>query len=439
MGLRPLHVVNRAVPEQAGYTLRTHQLVTAQASIGFRPTCIVHPSKRIIAHDQLERPGIGVRIEDGIRYCRLTEPRPLRRVAVHAAQWLRKNKVRGSWRLQNLALKLPADKWEPFISWAVRRNEFDIVHAHTPSWCAVAGRRLADALHCPLVYEVRGFWELTAEVEAPSSSSNGDEAKSWQEQEFAAASSADAVITLGETMREELVRRGLPRDRIHVIANGVDVKTFAPADKKDERLVSELAVGRSFVIGYATSVRALEGISTVLQALSKLGKCQRDVTFVLLGDGSDLDRLKAEAEELGVSQRVRFLGRVHHRDVPRYYSAFDAFVVPRVDASVCRIVTPLKPLEAMAAGLPLVVSDLPALTEVLDDGRAGISFRAEDPDDLAAKISYLIDNEAQRKEMGRSGRRWVCGARQWTGLAAQSGQLYTSLIEDFGTVARAES
>ena len=126
---------------------------------------------------------------------------------------------------------------------------------------------------------------------------------------------------------------------------------------------------------------------------------------------------------------VRFVGRVDHCDVPRYYSVFDAFVVPRIDAAVCRIVTPLKPLEAMAAGLPLIVSDLPALTELIDNGLAGVSFCAGDPDDLAAKLLYLISNEAQRKQMGDNGRRWVCRAREWTQLAKQTADLYKSVVQ----------
>ncbi|MCC6491848.1 MAG: glycosyltransferase [Pirellulales bacterium] len=429
MQIRPLHIVNRAVPEQAVYTLRTHRLLAAQASLGLRPTCLVHPSKRIVPHANLEPPSVGIRIEDGVRYCRFTESRRLRRMAAQAAHWLRENKVRGSWRLKNLELRLPDDVWSPLISWAVKKNEFDVVHAHTPFWCATAGRRVADALRCPLIYEVRGFWELSAEAEGGHGTRQTNDAPKWQAHEMAAMESADAVITLSETMRAELIARGLPGERVHVVANGVDIGEFTPKGQKNERIVKELGLEGTFVLGYATSVRALEGVATVLRALAKLQKAARPVRFVLLGDGSELPRLKQEADELGIASMVRFLGRVHHAAVADYYSVFDAFVVPRIDAAVCRIVTPLKPLEAMAAGLPLIVSDLPALTEVLDDGRAGVSFLPEDPEDLAAKILLLASDEQRCKLMGHHGRQWVGQNRQWDRLARQTSELYEALLE----------
>ena len=166
----------------------------------------------------------------------------------------------------------------------------------------------------------------------------------------------------------------------------------------------------------------------MLKALKCLHAKNQRATFILLGDGTDLASLKAEATQLGVSHMVRFVGRVPHKDVQRYYSLFDAFVLPRIDAAVCRIVTPLKPLEAMAMAIPLVVSDLPALTELLDGGRSGVSFRADDAIDLAEKLESLMMNPTLGIRMGQYGREWVERNREWKPLAMKTSEIYRAQL-----------
>jgi glycosyltransferase involved in cell wall biosynthesis len=421
----PLHIVANALPEQAGYTLRTHSLMLGQWGLGMAPCCFVLPAGELPQCDCVDAAGIGQSGFDGMSYYRFSEPNRFRRWLIRTTAYLRTRGVPGSWRF-GATFREPPAPWLHLERWVRENAATTLVHAHTPYDCAAWGAHVARGLAVPWVYEVRGFWDLTEES-AGRVRVNGIPANEWRRREIELAHQADALITLSETMRGELVQRGLPAERIHIVGNGVDTELFQPPAGKDQALQEQLNLGGRFVVGYITNVRPLEGIATMLDALCELKQRQRKVVFVLVGDGKDLSRLKEHSRRLGVDDSVRFVGRVPHRQIRRYYSLFDAFVVPRTDDPVCRLVTPMKPLEAMSMGIPVIVSDLPALRELIEPERTGFAFRAGDPSDLAWVIAGLADDPERARQVGREARGWVLRERDWSAIARRTLELYDNL------------
>jgi phosphatidyl-myo-inositol dimannoside synthase len=153
----------------------------------------------------------------------------------------------------------------------------------------------------------------------------------------------------------------------------------------------------------------------------------RDVVCLLVGDGKRREQL----EELAASvakDAVIFTGRVPHEQVQDYYALMDIFVVPRIDERAARLVTPLKPYEAMAMGLPLVVSDLPVLTELAKPGERGLAFANGDPAALAHAVETLLSDPDQAKRLAEQGRAWVLAERTWAANGRRYQDIYRELL-----------
>jgi len=424
----PVHVVYDALPSSFGFTLRTHQLVSAQKTLGMAPIIILEPEPNLPDEGVTLLEGIAVYEEDGIEYYRLSESRPLRRMAVKIGQAIRKRGVRGGYRFTP---KLPtgAAGWERLIHvMSSRLKDRTVVHGHTPHPTAFRGLQLAKRLHVPFVYEVRGFWEASVE------SSGGREIDGmtfdqWKRADAQLAKDADWVITLGLAMKDELINRGVDGDKISIVGNAVDPDKFAPTVTKDPELSRQLRTDGRFVIGYVSSVEKMEGIDVLLRAHQILVRKGYPASVLLVGEGSQISSLRKLAIELGTSAQVHFPGWVPHSTVTRYYSMFDVFVVPRIDAQVCRLVTPLKPLEALVLGLPVVVSDLPALTELVKPGERGLTFRAGDPADLAQVLERLYHDPGLRRDLGDRARSWVLRERTWARMASLTYAIYEDLCK----------
>jgi glycosyltransferase involved in cell wall biosynthesis len=288
------------------------------------------------------------------------------------------------------------------------------------------------AIGIPVVYEVRGFWE---ETWASHPWHDQDEALTADHYLMTRATetrcmlASDAVVTLSETMRDQIVERGCPPENVVVIPNAVDVDWFRPIPRSDT-LAESLGIERGDeVLGYLSTFNSYEGIPYLLDAAARLRKRGRHVRVLLVGDGGDEASIGEVAHRFGLDDGTLIMpGRVAHDDVLRYYSIIDVFVVPRTAARVSQLVTPLKPYEAMAMERPVVVSDLPALREIVAPGETGVTFRAEDADDLTDVLGGLLDDPALRTRLGHQAREWILANRTWT----ENGRLYRELYERLG-------
>ena len=399
---RVLHLVSRSLPHTlAGYTVRTQDVATSQAGAGLDP--------HVMTRAGFPRKGLTSIAPD------LVGAIPYYRVPTHAPS---KVPDRMLTEVVRAAVPLVAE-----LRPAVLQPASDHLQAQT----ALA---LAAPLGIPVVYEVRGFWE-----ESWAADRSHDEATAMatdhyvmtRDVETACMLAATAVVTLSDVMRDEIVERGVPADRVTVVPNAVNVEQFRPLPR-DAALAASLGIEPGEpVVGYISTFSPYEGIPTLLEAVARLRSRGSRVRVLLVGDGRDEATITAAGERLGLFRDGALLmpGRVPHDEIARYYSILDVFVVPRTANRVSRLVTPLKPYEAMAMELPVVVSDLPALREIVAPGETGLAFRADDADDLAEVLAGLLDDAALRARLGRRAREWVGEERTW----AANGRRYRELFE----------
>jgi glycosyltransferase involved in cell wall biosynthesis len=401
---RVLHCVTNALPyTQAGYTVRTHRIVTAQKAAGLDPHVVTSWGWPMFQGFADVTPYEEI---DGIPYHRLL---PDGRGEMPFE--MRGRMVRGADAVTEL----------------VRELRPQVLHAATDHRNGAVAHAVRDRTGTPFVYEVRGFLEETWASRDPIRV--GSERHVLQrEREAFLMREADAVVTLAETMAAEIVERGVPRERIFLAPNAVD-DSLLTAHYDGEAFRQAMGIGRDeIVVGSVSSIVAYEGFATLLRAAALLRDQGSPVRVMIVGDGAERDNLLQLVEELRLADAV-LPGRVGPDEALQAQEAIDIFACPREDLRVCRLVTPLKPVEAMALGKPVVLSDLPALSELVGSDGAGLLVPPGDPAELAKAIAGLRDDPARRAEMGEAGRAEVAAKRTWSSVAQTYRALYQSLTK----------
>ncbi len=388
---RVLHVLKISMPHrQSGYSVRTMYTLAGQLQAGLDPigaTALDFPRTVGITDAPVEEE------VEGVRHLRLYR--------------------------EEIPADEPADlyleAWARALADVAERERPQVIHVHSGHRgfeSALVALAVGRALRIPVVYEVRGFFEAlwTSDADWAERSETYDRrfaTEKWCMEQ------ADAVVTLSASMRDDIVARGIDASRVHVVPNGVDIDSFAPRER-DAALAGQLGLQDRFVFGYVSNLdHWREGHELLVEAAAILAGRGIPATALIVGDGSRRAELEELARTSGATDVVHFTGRVPHDQVLDYYAQYDAFVIPRVDERAARLVTPLKPFEAMAAQIPVVVSDLPALTEITGHGERGATFEVGSAQSLADTLEGLYRDPACRDELARAGRAWVVAERQW--------------------------
>ncbi|NYH93540.1 glycosyltransferase family 4 protein [Actinopolymorpha rutila] len=323
------------------------------------------------------------------------------------------------------------------LAGVVARERPALLHVssgHRGYEAALAAGAVARWAGIPWLYEVRSFFETTWTSDARLS-----ETAEYPRRRFATETAmmreASLVLTLSSPMRDEIVERhGIPADKVRVVPNGVDLDRFAPRPR-DPDLRRKLGLTDSFTLGYVSNLsHPREGQEVLIEAVARLRARGRAVTGLLVGDGGRRPALEALAERLEVAEHVVFTGNVPFDEVAGHYAQIDVFVVPRVDERAARMVSPMKPFEAMAMRVPVLVADLPALTEIVGStpggagGQRGLAFRAGDPGALAAAAVELMDDVPTRRHLVDNAAAWVAAERSWDAVAGAFVQAYADLL-----------
>lgn len=400
--LTVLHHLTSSLPQtQSGYTLRTHGLLAAQQAAGLHVEATTRAGYPVTigslgAH--------GVDVVDGVAYHRL------------------------------IPAILPADRERrladatDLLVRAAERVRPDVLQTTTPWSTGEVARAAAERLRVPWVYEVRGLPEETwaASHPTPAARARADRSERralLRDRETALARAADAVVTLSATMRDELVSRGVPAARVTVVPNSVATSLLSPHPTPRAARASLGLPTAGFVVGTVSSLVGYEGQDTILRTVAELRRRGADVTALVVGDGVAHAGLVRLADELGLGPHAVFTGRVPHRLAHRYLAALDVLLVPRRDDRVTRLVTPLKPVEAMAVGRPVVASDLPALAEALGVPSGGLLVAADDVTAWADAVDSLRTDRARYESLVANGRA-VASARTWESTTATYEQIY---------------
>jgi glycosyltransferase involved in cell wall biosynthesis len=399
--IRVLHVVTDALPStSAGYTVRTQEIAIAQRAAGMDPHVVTRIGFPVTAGKIDGRRLVTV---DGVPYHRLLPWIMPGRTDTIATQSLK--------RATRLVTRLnPA-----------------VLHAASNYSNAVLALALRDAAALPVVYEVRGFWEDTwlSRHAAAADLSASDSYQRSRALETYCMRQADLVVTLGEAMRDEIAARGIDEDKIIIVPNGVSQEFLRPLPDPAP-LRKELGISDDeFVVGEVSTLVAHEGIGTLLRAVKILTDRGLKTRALLVGDGPERAALERQAATLGLD--AIFTGRVPMARVRDYHAVLDVFVVPRTPDRVCQLVTPLKPVEAMASGLPVVVSAVRALGEIVHDKATGMQVPPVDPGALADCLQQLLADPELRGKLGDNAREWVARDRTWEHNAARYRAAYDRL------------
>ncbi|HTU72981.1 MAG TPA: glycosyltransferase family 4 protein [Trebonia sp.] len=398
---RVLHIVTDALPSvSAGYTVRTQEIAVAQRAAGLDPHVVTRIGFPVTAGKVDGRHQVDV---DGVAYHRLLPLVMPGRMDSVASQGLRH------------AARLVAQ---------VRPA---VLHAASNYSNALTAIALREATGLPYVYEVRGFWEDTwlSRHAATAGLQASERYRLSRELEAHCMRSADLVVTLGEAMRDEIIDRGVDPGKILIVPNGVSEDFLRPLpDGAALRAQLGIAPGE-LAVGLVSSLVAHEGIGTLLEAVRLLRDGGAAVRALIVGDGPERAALQRQASSLGID--AIFTGRVPLARVREYHAALDVFVVPRTPDRVCQLVTPLKPVEAMASGLPVVVSAVRALGEIVRDKVTGLQAAPQDPAALADCLRELLERPELRRELGRNAREWVAEGRTWQHNAQRYREAYARL------------
>ncbi|MFV0625075.1 TIGR04063 family PEP-CTERM/XrtA system glycosyltransferase [Sphingomonas sp. ac-8] len=401
--MRILHVLDHSLPLHSGYTFRTRAILKAQIARGWTVAGVTGARQGAT--------GAAAEGVDGLDFFRTVPPRParaplgeLREVAALARR-----------------VEQVADEFRP-----------DVLHAHSPLLDGLAALVVARRRRLPLVYEVRAFWEDAA-VGNGTGREGSPRYRATRALETWLVRRADAVAVICEGLRGDLVARGIDPGKIFVSPNGVDMTLFGAPPPADPALARELDVADAETIGFIGSFYDYEGLDDLIAAMPALVARRPRLKLLLVGGGPMETALRAQAAASPAAGAIRFVGRVPHEAVERYYGLVDVLVYPRKHMRLTDLVTPLKPLEAMAQRRLVAASDVGGHRELIRDGDTGTLFPADDPGALAERVAGLFADRSGWDAMRDRGRRFVERERNWSSNVSRYEPVYHALVRGFAT------
>lgn len=396
--MRILHVLDHGLPLQSGYTFRTRAILKAQEARGLAVAAVTGP--RYHAGAPLRETVDGI---DFHRTAPVATLPPVAREIAEIAAFARR------------------------IDRAIADFRPDILHAHSPVLDALAALRAARRHGLPLLYEIRAFWEDAA-VGNGTGREGSPRYRATRALETWAVRRAGAVAVICEGLKHDLVARGIAADRILVSPNGVDLDLFGVVPPRDPALAASLGLGEE-TVGFIGSFYDYEGLDDLIAAMPALAARRPAARLLLVGGGPMEAALRAQAAASPVADRIVFAGRVPHTEVERYYGVVDVLAYPRKRMRLTDLVTPLKPLEAMAQERLVAASDVGGHRELIRDGDTGTLFAPDDPDAIAVALAGMFADRASWPARRARARAFVERERNWSSNIRRYDVVYQRLIE----------
>lgn len=397
--MRILHVLDHSLPLHSGYTFRTRAILKAQMERGWTVAGVTGP--RYHTGDS------PFETLDGIDFHRTKQMRRLPPVVGELAE------------IAAFARR---------IGEVVERFRPDILHAHSPVIDPLAAMRAAKRYGLPLLYEIRAFWEDAA-VGNGTGTEGSAKYRAIRGLETWAARRVDAVAVICEGLKRDLIARGIDAGKIMVSPNGVDLHLFGDPVPRDAALAAQLGLEGADTIGFIGSFYDYEGLDDLIAAMPALLAQRPKARLVMVGGGPMEQALRAQAAASSAAHAIHFVGRVPHEQVERYYPLIDLLVYPRKHMRLTDLVTPLKPIEAMAQHRLVAASDVGGHRELIRHGDTGTLFPPDDPAALANAVAAVFADRSGWDAQKMRARQWVERERNWSSNISRYEPVYQRLID----------
>jgi PEP-CTERM/exosortase A-associated glycosyltransferase len=399
--LKILHILDHSLPIHSGYAFRSQNILREQRTRGWRP--------------------IG-----------LTSPK-------HGAAWkgasTDKDKVEcfSYYRTAASNNSIPVVRELQLIKSLAKRIEEvakienpHVLHAHSPVLNAVAALWAGHKLGLPVVYEVRAFWE-DAMVDRRTCSEASLKYKTTRALETWACRHAAQTAVICDGLRTDLISRGIAENKITVVPNGIHPAAFR-AKEPDFAIARDLGIEGRKVLGFIGSFNRYEGLDLLVKAVAQLAAMRSDVILLLVGGGEMDNELRNQIFQEKIQDRVVLTGRIPQEKIPAIYSLIDVLVYPRYSVRLTELVTPLKPLESMAMGRPIIASDIGGHRELIWDGYTGVLFKSGDVFALVQTLNRVLDDPGLRERLATQGLNWVLRHRTWEQTTSGYSEIYSRAL-----------
>ena len=396
--LKILHILDHSLPLHSGYTFRTISILEEQRRRGWVPVALTSPKHEA----SWKEPAPQVEEIDGFRFYRTGQVRSGFARLPGELQLMRQ-----------LARK---------IEEVAKIERPSVLHAHSPVLNVLPALWVGRQLNIPVVYEIRAFWEDAA-VDHGTYTANSSKYRMVRMMETWACRKASQVAVLCNGIKNDLIHRGIPAEKLTVVFNGIDPQDFQSLSP-DAEFAKSLGVGGKKVLGFVGSFYRYEGLDLLVKAFARLCETRDDLVLLLVGGGETERELRDQVEKMSLQGKVLIPGRFPHEDIPRIYSLIDILVYPRYSMRLTELVTPLKPLEAMAMSKPLVASDIGGHRELIRNEATGLLFKPGDVASLAGTLLRLLNDDGLRSRLANQGNDWVRQNHTWSKTTAVYSTIY---------------
>src|SRR5437773_11366304 len=398
-----LHILDHSLPVHSGYAHRSDGIFRAQLKRGWRPVALTSAKHGLAGQGSPHKE----ETIDGVRYYR-TETRIRETVPLEA-----------EWRIMTGLVRR--------IREVIEGEKPDLLHAHSPVLNALPALWVGRKVGIPVVYEMRVSWEDTWAARGRYGE-NSWKYRLVRSLETWACRKADQVTVICRGLKDDLVKRGISSEKVSVVFNGVNADDFKASSARDEEYFQAWNLAGKRVIGFIGSFFRYEGLDLLVHAVHRLTARRSDVVLLLVGGGEMEPELRAQVKQLRLEKQVVMAGRIPHDRIPGVYALVDVLAYPRYSSRVTELVTPLKPLEAMAMGRALVASDVGGHREIIRHGRVGLLFPPGNVAALADQLELLLVDEHLRQKLERQGVVWVCQEHSWDKTTAIYCDVYADAL-----------
>lgn len=396
--VRILHVLHTSLPNLSGYSIRANYIMRCQHDLGMESQVVTSAQ-----HLGSDRP---MEVIEDRQYWR-TPKQPNRKTGPRELMMMH-------------ALKGTIEK-------AVKEYQPDVIHAASPVLVGLPALRVARKHNLPMVYEVRDLWE-NASVDRGKWGYDSLPYRGAKALETILFKKADGIITICEALRNEIAPRVGKTVPLNVIPNGVESELFQPSPPS-QRVIEKWNLAGKRIIGYIGAFQPYEGLESLITAMPAIAKEVPDAHLMITGGGNDLEPVLHElVRSQNLGHLVTFTGRVPHSEVQDMYSVVDLMVYPRISTRTTELTTPLKPLEAMALEVPVMLSNTQAMCELVKSGETGFTFQAGNPQDLAETCVRALSDKEQCLAMAQKARTYVQEERHWPTIVESYRDIYEAAI-----------